>query len=166
LEDGKVLSIRVVDISKQTSAADFNHTLRFYLADRIKPGCIAFSDSKEHDVLSAFILTEKNHLYTLTLRPDHFRKPPSTEDDILDLCKSYLSGQFAFRKPLRLVKLSADELLVSYQDGELTRLSRKAGGDGTPTMTYLNVLHADQNRVGMGRISLSRKSMVYWPELF
>lgn len=138
LEDGKVLSVRVVDISKQTGAADFNLTLRLYFADPIKPGCIAFSDSKEHDVLSAFVLTEKNHLYTLSLRPEHFRRPSSTEDNIGDWCKSYLSGQFAFRKPFRLGVLSADEVLVSYQDGELTRLSRKSGGDGKSDTTNLN----------------------------
>jgi nuclear pore complex protein Nup160 len=130
LQDGNVLSIRAVDISKQTGAADFNLTLRLYFPDPIKPGCIAFSDSRDHDVLSAFVLTEKNHLFTLNLRPDHFRKPSTTEDHIGDWCKSYLSGQFAFRKPFRLVTLSADELLVSYQDGELTRLSRRSGGDG------------------------------------
>jgi nuclear pore complex protein Nup160 len=130
LEGGKVLSIRVVDILKQTGAADFNLTLRLHFADPIKPGCVVFSDSKEHDVLSVFVLTEKNHLYTLSLRPEHFRKPSCTEDNVGDWCKSYLSGQFAFRKPFRLATLGADELLVSYQDGELTRLTRKSGGDG------------------------------------
>ncbi|KAG0649739.1 Nuclear pore, partial [Hyphodiscus hymeniophilus] len=131
LEDGKVLSIRVVDILKQTGVADFNLTLRLYFTDPIKPGCIALSDSKEHDVLSVFVLTEKNHLFTLSLRPEHFRKPSSTEENMGDWCKSYLSGQFAFKKPFRLVTLSADQLLVSYQDGELTRLARRSGGDGT-----------------------------------
>ena len=165
LEDGRVLSIRAVDISKQTGAADFNLTLRLYFTDPIKPGCVAFSDSKEHDVLSAFVLTEKNHLYTLSLRPEHFKKPSSTEDNIGDWCKSYLSGQFGLRKPFRLVALSADELLVSYQDGELSRLSRKSGGDGEPEKISSNVLHANLDRFNMGRVPLPRKSMVYRPEL-
>jgi nuclear pore complex protein Nup160 len=136
LEDGKVLSIRAVDISKQSGTADFNLTLRLYFDDPIRPGCIAFSDSKEHDVLSAFVLTEKNHLHTLSLRPDHFRKPSSTEDNTADWCKSYLSGQFSIRKPFRLVALSADELLVSYTNGELSRLTRKSGGDGKSKLQY------------------------------
>ena len=143
LEDGKVLSIQTVDISKQTGAADSNLTLRLYFADPIKPSCIAFSDSKEHDVLSAFVLTEKNHLYTLSLRPDHFRKPSSTEDNVGDWCKSYLSGQFGIRKPFRMVALCADELLVSYNEAELTRLTRNSGGDGKPAITYVNFPHAD-----------------------
>ena len=143
LEDGKVLSIRVVDISKQTGSTDFNITLRLHVSDPIKPGCIAFSDSKEHDVLSAFVLTETNHLYTLSLRPEHFKKPSNTENNVGDWCKSYLSSQFAFRKPFRLVALNADELLVSYEDGELTRLTRKSGGDGEPDMKPLDVRHAN-----------------------
>jgi nuclear pore complex protein Nup160 len=130
LEDGKVLSVRAVDISKQAGVAEANLTLRFYFASPIKPGCIAFSDSKEHDVLSAFVLTDDNNLYTLSLRPDHFRRPSSTEDNIGDWCKPYLSGQFGFKKAFRMVALGADEILLSYTNGELTRLARKSGGDG------------------------------------
>ena len=137
LEDGGVLSIRAVDVSKQSGAADYNLTLRLRFHHSIKPGCIAFSDSKEHDVLSAFVLTDDNSLYTLSLRPDHFRKPSSTEDNIGDWCKSYLSGQFFTKKAFRLVALGADEVLLSYTTGDFTRLARKSGGDGK--LTQLSV---------------------------
>jgi nuclear pore complex protein Nup160 len=130
LEDGRVLSIRAVDISKQTNAADSDLTLRLSFQDGIKPGCIAFSDSSEHDVLSAFVLTESHHLYTLSLRPDYFRKASSTEDNVGDWCKIYVSSAFPFKRPHRMVALSADELLASAIDGSLLRLTKQSGGDG------------------------------------
>jgi nuclear pore complex protein Nup160 len=131
LEDGKVLAIRVVDVSSQVNAADANLSLSLSFPSRIIPACVAFSDSKEHDVLSAFVLTETNHLYTLTLRPDYFRRPSSTEDNVVDWCKSSLSSGVSVKKAFRLVALSADELLLSTTDGGLLRLSRISGGDGT-----------------------------------
>jgi len=131
LEDGKVLVIRVVDVSSQVNAADANLSLRLSFPSRIIPACVAFSDSKEHDLLSAFVLTETNHLYTLTLRPDYFRKPSSTEDNVVDWCKSSLSSGVSVKKAFRLVALSTDELLLSTTDGGLLRLSRISGGDGT-----------------------------------
>ena len=164
LEDGKVLSIRAVDISKPSGAADSNITLRLYFPHAIKPGCIGFSDSKEHDVLSAFVLTDDNSLYTLSLRPDHFRKLSSTEDNVGDWCKSYLSGQFGFKKAFRLVALNADELLLSYTNGELTRLARKSGGDGKPNLSPIYLLYAESTRVGMDRITLPREGLDRWPQ--
>ncbi|CZT48116.1 uncharacterized protein RSE6_08775 [Rhynchosporium secalis] len=131
LEDGKVLSIQSVDISKPSTVADANITLRLTLPSAIKPGCIALSDSKEHDVLSVFILVESKQLYTLTLRPDHFRRAVSTEDNVGDWCKTYSSAAFSLKAPHRLVALSADELLISTIDGALLRLGRGSGGDGS-----------------------------------
>ncbi|KAF4632411.1 hypothetical protein G7Y89_g5712 [Cudoniella acicularis] len=131
LEDGKVLSIRAIDLSRQSKSADANLTLRLYFPTPIVPCGIALSDSEEHDVLSAFVLTESHHLYTLTLRPDFFRKTTSTEENIGDWCKSYLSSAFSFKRTHRLVALTADELLISLTDGGLLKLSRKSGGDGS-----------------------------------
>ncbi|PVH87374.1 hypothetical protein DL98DRAFT_649633 [Cadophora sp. DSE1049] len=131
LEDGKVLSIQSVDISKPSTVADANITLRLTLPSAIKPGCIALADSKEHDILSVFILTESKQLYTLTLRPDHFRRAASTEDNVGDWCKTYSSAAFSLKAPHRLVALSADELLISTVDGALLRLEKNSGGDGS-----------------------------------
>jgi nuclear pore complex protein Nup160 len=139
LENGKVLSLQAVDISKNTikqkkhtPAATAAITLRLHFPSPILPSCIAFSDSMDHDTLSVFALTESNHLYTLTLRPDHFQKTESSEGNVGDWCKSYLSSAFSFKHPHRLVALTADELLVSLIDGGLLKLSRKSGGDGMP----------------------------------
>jgi nuclear pore complex protein Nup160 len=130
LEDGKVLSIRAVDVSKQANTADASLTLHLRFPEAVMPGCIAFSDSKEHDVLSVFVLTESKLLYTLSLRPDYFRRPASTEDNVADWCKSYSSSVFSFKQPHRMVTLSADELFVALQDGSLLKLERNSGGDG------------------------------------
>ena len=131
LENGKVLSIQPVDVSKPNKKApDANLTLRLTFPSPIAPSCIAFSDPAGHDFLSVHVLTQSNHLYTLNLRPDLFRKTSSTDGTTGDWCKSYLSSAFSFKHPHRLVALNAEELLVSLIDGGLLRLSRKAGGDG------------------------------------
>jgi len=133
LEDAKVLSINVVDISKQTNTADANLTLRLVFPSPVRSGCIALSDSPDHDVLSVFVLLESNHLYTLTLRPEYFRKPSSTEDNVSDWCKIYSASAFgiASKTPHRLAALTTDELLISQYNGELLRLVRKPGSDGS-----------------------------------
>ncbi|PQE06418.1 dna repair rad51 protein [Rutstroemia sp. NJR-2017a WRK4] len=131
LEDGKVLSIQAVDVSKQLSVADAHLTLRLSFPSSIKQGCVAFSDCKEHDYISAFVLTETHHLYTLRLWPDFFRNASSTENNVGNWCKSYISSAFSFKKPHRMVALSANELLVSNFDGGLLKLDRKSGGDGS-----------------------------------
>ncbi|TVY53652.1 Nucleoporin [Lachnellula cervina] len=131
LEDGKVLSIRAVDVSRQPHVADANLTLRLSFPSRIIPTCVALSDSDAHDVLSVFVMTESKYLYTLNLRPDHFRKPSSTEDNVGDWCKSYSQSSLTFKVCHRLVALAADVLLLSFTNGELIRLTKKSGGDGS-----------------------------------
>ncbi|RDW88886.1 hypothetical protein BP6252_00918 [Coleophoma cylindrospora] len=131
LEDGKVLSIRAVDVSKQNNVADANITLRLMFPTSIKHSSIAFSDSPEHDILSAFILTESKQLYTLNLRPDYFRRAASTEDNVGDWCKVFVPSAFSFKHPHRLIALSADQILISTIDGGLMRLQKNSGSDGT-----------------------------------
>jgi nuclear pore complex protein Nup160 len=129
LEDSKVLSIQAVDLCKQDKIPDAHLTLRLNFPSPIRPACIAFADYKEHDSLSVFVLTESNHLYTLTLRPEYFRRRTSTEDNVADWCKIYLSSAFSFKHPHRLVALSTEELLVSLHDGGMLKLDRVAGED-------------------------------------
>lgn len=131
LEDGKALSIRNVDTSKQTATVDANLTLRLVFPSAIKPGCIALSDSKDHDILSVFVLTESKLLYTLSLRPEFFRKSTSTDENTVDWCKIYSCSTFSFKQPHRLVALGSDELLVSLSDGGLIKFERNTAVDGT-----------------------------------
>jgi nuclear pore complex protein Nup160 len=131
LEDGKVISIQTADLCKQDKAPDTYLTLRLVLPGPIRPLCVAFADDKQHDVLSVFILTESNHLYTLTLRPEFFRRRSSTEDNVGDWCKIYPPSAFSFKHPHRLVALSSEQLLVSLHDGGLLRLDRVPGEDSS-----------------------------------
>lgn len=126
-----MLAIRAVDVSRQTKAEDANLTLRLTFPHAIKPGCIAISDPRAHDVLSVCVLTESRHVYSLTLRPDFFKKVASTADNVGDWCKMYLSPTLSFKQVHRMVALEADQLLLAFYDGALLKLERNSGGDGT-----------------------------------
>ncbi|KAG4032266.1 hypothetical protein MFRU_007g01770 [Monilinia fructicola] len=130
LEDGKALSVQAVDVSKQQNTKDAHLTLRLQFPSAIKSGCVAFADCKEHDYVSAFVLTETHHLFTFRLWPDFFRNPSSTENNIGNWCKSYISSAFSFKKPHRMAALNTNELLIANLDGGLLKLDRKPGGDG------------------------------------
>lgn len=130
LEDNKVLAIRAVDLCKKETAPDANITLRLQFPSPIRPSCIAFAESKHHDVLLVYAMTASGHLYVLTLRPDFFRRPGSTEDNVGDWCKSYVAAGPLWKTAHRLVAMKADELLVALSGGGLLGLGRKQDEDG------------------------------------
>jgi nuclear pore complex protein Nup160 len=158
LEDGKVLSIRAVDVCKQTDTPDANLTLRLVFPSSITPHCIAFSDSQENDVLNVFAVTEARQLYTLNLRPDFFRKASSTDDNVGDWCKVAVPSSFAIGHPHRLVALSADELLISSPNGELQKLAKKST-DGKYTPTVIGRPWLKCSRFKMGCCPLQRSEL-------
>jgi nuclear pore complex protein Nup160 len=125
LDDGKILAIRAVDVCRETNVPDATLTLRLNFPSSITANCVAFADSKDHDILSVFVVTESRQLYTVSLRPDFFRKASSTEDNVRDWCKVAIPSSFTIGHPHRLVALSADELLVSSPNGELQKLVRR-----------------------------------------
>ena len=125
LDDGNVLAIRAVDVCRQTNVADAILTLRLSFPSPITPGCVAFADPKEHDLLNVFAVTESRQLYTLGLRPDYFRKASSTDDNVRDWCKVSIPSSFTIGHPHRLVALSAHELLLSAPNGELQKLVKR-----------------------------------------
>jgi nuclear pore complex protein Nup160 len=149
LEDGKMLSIRNVDISRQNATADANLTLRLVFPSAIKPGCIAFSDSKDHDVLSVFVITESKLLYTLSLRPEFFRKSASTEENTVDWCKTYSCSTFSFKYPHRLVALTSDELLASLSDGGLIKFERNTSVNGMLKVHEFSNADTNYNRTAL-----------------
>lgn len=153
LEDGKALAVAAIDLTKQENGPENPLTLRFIFGSAIRPGCIALADSKEHDVLTIHALTENNELYTLTLRPDFFRRRAATEDSTSDWCKIYVSSAFTFKHPHRLVAPTADELLVTLHDGGLLRLARKPGYDAS---TWHDTFYND------GGWTSGLKSLVPW----
>ncbi|KAI9761401.1 MAG: 60S ribosomal protein L35 [Chaenotheca gracillima] len=132
LDDGKVLSIQSVDLSKSSDQErDAALTLRLTFSSPIRPGGVCFADSADREPFSVFVLTASNDLYTLTLRPDFFRKSSATENNVEDWCKTYLSTSFSFRHPHRLLVKDPSTLLISIHDGGLLRLTRAPDDDGS-----------------------------------
>ncbi|KAI8251732.1 Nucleoporin NUP120 [Colletotrichum sp. SAR 10_98] len=129
LEDGLVLSLRVVDTCRQEKAADAPLTLNFRFSVPIQPSCIAFADPREHDALSMFVLDESSSLYTFTLRPDFFRKRSAIETGPGDACKAYQPKVFGLKHPHRMVAASPDQVVISLYDGGLVRLDKNKAQD-------------------------------------
>lgn len=133
VEDLKVLSIRVVDLSIPKDVVDsYIYTLRFTFPHPISPTCIAFSDSKERDLLSVFVLTDSKQIWTLSLRPDFFSKSSSMDENLMDWCNVYSPRSLGIKTPYRLVALNEDELIISFHDGALARLERNGETIGSP----------------------------------
>lgn len=139
LEDDYVLSLRAADICKRPNADDANLILHLRFPSPIRTSCIALADPAEHDALSVFVLDQSNHLYTITLRPDHFRKRSATENGLGDACKTHTAGTFSFKHPHRLVAVSAYHVVVTFHDGGIIRFDRNKSHDGTKYSTSFYV---------------------------
>ncbi|KUI65861.1 hypothetical protein VM1G_01322 [Cytospora mali] len=131
LEDDTVLSIRAADVCKQQDAADANLILHLRFQTTIRTSCISLADPAEHDALNVFVLDHSNYLYTITLRPDHFRKRSASENGIGDACKTHLAGTFSFKHPHRLVAVSAYQVVVTFHDGGLIRFDKIKSQNGS-----------------------------------
>ncbi|GAB7348628.1 hypothetical protein MBLNU459_g7002t1 [Dothideomycetes sp. NU459] len=135
LEDRKLLEIQSVDLvqsRRNTQESVLSFALTF--ANPIRPNGVAFADPEERDSLDIFVLTEKNELYTFTLRKDILLKssvPSSADFDTSSCYKCFTPSSFSFRHPYKLVATSSLELLISLHDGGLLRLERKAGENGS-----------------------------------
>lgn len=133
LEDHKVLELRSVDLTKsEHDKHDATLTLRLSFVHDIRTGGVVLADPEEHDLLNVFVLTKRNELYTITLRPEAFYRVVATQRDVGDWCKSFMPATFSISSPHRLLANGPYELFVSLHDGRLLKLTRKAGDDGTP----------------------------------
>lgn len=142
LEDEHVLSLRAADICKRPNADDANLILQMRFPNPIRPSCIALADPAEHDALNVFVLDQSNHLYTITLRPDHFRKRSATENGLGDACKSHLAGSFSFKHPHRLVATDAYHVVVTFHDGGIIRFDRnKFDGASIGRLPEIELIH-------------------------
>lgn len=134
LEDDYVLSLRAADICKKPNADDANLILHLRFPNPVRSSCIALADPAEHDALSVFVLDQSNYLYTITLRPDHFRKRSATENGLGDACKTHLAGTFSFKHPHRLVAVNAYHVVVTFHDGGIIRFDKNKSHDGSQTL--------------------------------
>ena len=131
LEDRNILELRSIDLTKsEHDRHEATLILRLVFPNAIRTGGVALSDREDHDLLSVFVLTNRNELYTLTLRPDVFCRVAATEGNVQEWCKSFVPATFSISKPHRLLTIGPDELWVSLHDGRLLRLTRSVGSDG------------------------------------
>lgn len=124
LDDGRLLSIRAVDICKKDKAPDAPLVLNFIFAVPIQPGCVAFADPEEHDALCVFVLDQASQLYSFTLRPDLFRKRTAVDASLSELGKVQSPAGLGFKSPHRLLAVDVNILLATVNDGGIIRFDR------------------------------------------
>lgn len=132
VDDSKVLEIQCADLTKSgTERHEYNNTLRLEFQDAIVPSGVAFADLEDHEVLTVFVVTASSQLYTLTLRPEFFRRTASIDENVSDWCKACRPAPLAFSHPHRLYASGPLELFISLDNGSLLQLTRRSGDDGS-----------------------------------
>lgn len=131
LEGQTVLELRSADLDREEQEIkDAYLILRFGFPGPIHDHGVALASASDQDILSVFVLTKANDLYTFTLRPDAFCRPPN-DDDIGRWYKVFRPASFSISAAFRLFASSAYELVIALDDGRLMRLRREAGDDGS-----------------------------------
>ncbi|KAK4226913.1 nucleoporin Nup120/160-domain-containing protein [Podospora fimiseda] len=154
LENGSVLSLRASDVCKhQQHDADAPLIINMQFPSAIHNSCIGFADPKDTDALCVFVIDQSNQLYSITLRPEHFRKKTATEGGLGDACKLYTPPGFSFKHPHRLAVVNSDQLIVAMHDGGILKFDRTKTHDashGTPWKeTIYNVSGWGQSLLGL-----------------
>ncbi len=124
LDDGTVLSLRVADVCKQQKDADAPLILNLRFPAAIRPSCVGFADAEDSDALFIHVVDYSNQLWSITLRPDHFRKRTATDGGLGDACKPYSPPGFGFKHPHRLAVVNPDQLIITMHDGGILKFDR------------------------------------------
>jgi nuclear pore complex protein Nup160 len=130
LDNGTVLSLRVADVCKQEKDADAPLILHLRFPTTIRSSCIGFADHEDHDALHVYVVDHSNQLWSIALRPDHFRKRTATDGGLGDACRAYTPPGFGFKYPHRLAVVNPDQLIITMHDGGILRFDRNKGHDG------------------------------------
>ncbi|MCJ1356609.1 MAG: hypothetical protein MMC33_006604 [Icmadophila ericetorum] len=131
LEERTVLELRSADLDKEEhEIKEASLILQFGFPGPIHNHGVALASTTEQDILSVFVLTKSNDLYTFTLRPDAFCQRPS-EDDIGRWYKIFKPASFTISSAFRVFACSTHELIITLDDGRLMRLRRNSGDDGS-----------------------------------
>ena len=154
VENNRTLELRSLDLSKaEEENREANVVLRIGFSSAIHNHGVAISDSTEDDLVSVFVLTSNNDLYTLSLRPSYFCKTAASEDDSDRWCKSFRPSSLSISSLYRLSACGPCQILLALSDGRLVRLTRKQGDDGS---TWNETAYND----GLWKSSL--KSLIRW----
>jgi nuclear pore complex protein Nup160 len=129
LDSGNVLSIRAADVSKQQKESDAPLILNLRFPAAIRPSCIGLADPEEYDALCVYVVDHSNQLWSIMLRPDHFRRRSATDGGLGDLCKSYSPPGFGFKHPHRLAVVNPNQLLITMHDGGILKFDRNKGNE-------------------------------------
>lgn len=129
LDNGTVLSLRVADVCKKQKESDAPLILNLRFPSAIRPSCVGFADPEDHDALCVYVVDHSNQLWSITLRPDHFRKRVTTEGGLGDACKPSSPPGFGFKHPHRLAVVHADQLIITMHDGGILKFDRNKGSD-------------------------------------
>lgn len=127
LDSGNTLSLRVADVWKQEKESDAPLILNLRFPAAIRPSCVGFADYEDSDALCVYVVDHANQLWSLLLRPDHFRKRAATEGGLGDACKSYSPPGFGFKHPHRLAVVDPDQLIITMHDGGILKVDRSKG---------------------------------------
>ncbi|EAQ90857.1 hypothetical protein CHGG_02792 [Chaetomium globosum CBS 148.51] len=152
LDNGNVLSLRVADVCKQEKEPDAPLILNLRFPTPIRTSCIGFADYEDGDALCVYAVDHSNQLWSLTLRPDHFRKRTATDGGLGDACKSYSPPGFGFKHPHRLAVVNPDQLIVTMHDGGILKFDRNRAFDsngGAWKETIYNVAGWGQSLRGL-----------------
>ncbi|KAL8717789.1 MAG: hypothetical protein Q9225_005004 [Loekoesia sp. 1 TL-2023] len=131
LDNSKVLELRSVDLSKndrEPKEADILLQLGFSSA--IRKGCVALADDEE-GVISVFALTKSNELVTLTIPTTLFSDVAASEEMPEELCQMSSPSTIKFCNPHRLVAASPHQLVITLDDGGISKLKRRPGQDSS-----------------------------------
>ena len=130
-EDSKVLELRSADLSKgERETREATLTLQLGFLGTIRHGCVSFADDGQ-DILSAFVLTKGNDLFTLSIPVDFFCNATASEKDVDSWCKTFKPATFSMSRPHRMVASNPNQIIISLDDGRLLRLMRQDGADGS-----------------------------------
>ena len=154
LQDGKVLEIRSVDLSRSAKETrDASLIIQLCFPNPTRHGGVALADAADHNVLSVFALSKAGELYTFALRKDFFCHAPASEEDVSRWCKVFKPATFSISTPHSLVAGSSTRLIVSLNDGRLLQLTRQKVDDGSKWL---------ESTYGDGQWASSLRGLVRW----
>ena len=154
IENNRVLELRSLDLSKpEDETREAKAVLRIVFPSTISNHGVAVSDSAEEDLISIFVLTSNNDLYTLSLRSALFCKLAASENDSDRWWKLFRPSSLSISNFYRLTACGAYQILLALTDGRLVRLTRKPGEDGS---------HWNETAYNDGQWGSSLKSLIRW----
>ncbi|KAL8761214.1 MAG: hypothetical protein Q9184_002646 [Pyrenodesmia sp. 2 TL-2023] len=157
LDNSKILELRSVDLTKHDrESREATVVLQLVFPSTIRKGCIALADDG-NDVLSVFVLTKSNELFTLAVQTQFFCDVAASEVDVGAWCNTFSPPTLRPCNALRLVAGSPEQLVVTLDDGGILKLNRNSGqGSAGPMWKDLAC------REGSGILTSSLRGLIRW----